>query len=137
MKSSKDIEPRVGMQVRFFGSAAINVTSTGDPDWAFIGYLGGYYWTASKDAWEHGKYDVLWIPPTDEERKMFVEAAIRAENFSDPFKDRDGDACIYDAAEDLGPVMFVTEIIIVHASSICYSLALDGADYDNMPEGFI
>ena len=69
MKSSKEIPPRIGMQVRFIGESkkVIALASFGVDfdDWSFspVGF------------WNDGHYEIEWIPPTDEERKAMNEGA--------------------------------------------------------------
>lgn len=130
MKSSKDVPPRVGMQ--FYAPFD-------DPSRRITALRGGRIFTdvdpvdcpgmvASQELWDEGSYDITWIPPTDEERRMFMEIADA---------NRDG-------RHECGPFCFWALggtgidwcFRILDQREIADSLALDGADYDNLPAGY-
>ena len=70
-------------------------------------------------SWDIGNYEIEWIPPTDEERKMFVAAS-------------NGESLSFDDWYCCESGLYGS----FSSYEIAESLALDGADYDNMPEGF-
>lgn len=132
MKSSNDISPRVGMQVNFLG-ADIAITSLGR-DW-FEGivisntpeaaYQPGDRWVGGNAIWNSGNYSIAWTPPTDDERRLFVEAA---RHWRRPWQRQ---------CEGAGPCdwgMFEFRGETKDTIEVFESLALDGADYDNMPD---
>jgi len=133
MKSSKYIPPRVGMQVNFI-SAVIAITSLGR-DW-FEGIVianvpkaycqPGERWVGGNAIWNSGNYSITWQPPTDDERRLFMEAA---RHWRHPWRQPQcaGEGpCHWGYFEcPGGPDDVVTAF---------ESLALDGADYDNMPD---
>ncbi len=123
MKSSRDIPPRVGMQ--FYADFDYD-----DPrrriialrDGMIITDVDGDYpgRTASLYVWNDGHYEIQWTPPTDDERRLFMEAARG-------FGDR-----THSCNE------FCAWLLKFEPCSddreIAESLALDGADYDAMPD---
>ena len=131
MKSSKDIEPRVGMQVVFTPYNRRMKLAKKNKHGTFVRSDGEIQYMLS---WDIGNYEIEWIPPTDEERKMFVDTAdrqigfITSEDKCDCYDNKDNDCRRYDELGGRGNYQ--------RRASIALSLALDGADYDNMPEGF-
>ncbi len=121
MKSSRDISPRVGMQVRFCicglpverHKVSRRFEATGFCGSDGIAVTSGY-------AWEGGAYEIEWTPPTDDERRLFMEA-------SRGFSDRDH------SCDELCAWLFDVDPY-GDDREIAESLALDGADYDNMPD---
>jgi len=130
MKSSKDIPPRVGMQFACLGEShrikAITVshvfTDRGD---FFLreGNPGGL--------WFCGAIEITWQPPTDDERRLLMEAARRnaVRWRSRPRFEHGGDGLPAQSHAD-ATCQFCADAW----REIAESLALDGADYDNMPD---
>ncbi len=119
MKSSRDIPPRVGMQCSYtyapnegerFKIGGIN------PAIGCIFDAEGIH-VMCKEGWRSGESFVEWTPPTDDERRLFMrrghEVTCDWWRWYVDDSGHFGDGC--DAA-------------------IAESLALDGADYDNMPD---
>jgi len=133
MKSSNDIPPLVGMQVNFIG-AVIAITSLGR-DW-FEGivisntpeaaYQPGDRWVGGNAIWNSGNYSIAWTPPTDDERRLFVEAARHCANVWKTGSFRPEDCS--------GMCAWGSGFYSCEQAAIAESLALDGADYDNMPD---
>lgn len=137
MKSSKEIQPRVGMQVNFVG-ADIAITTVLRPDGVLDGFEGvvlansydaaapnapGCRWYGGIHAWNEGKYRVTWTPPTDDERRLFMEAAV---NFHP-----DGFTHVPNVWGNHAEECYSCNN---NWREIAESLALDGADYDDMPD---
>lgn len=121
MKSSRDIPPRVGMQVRWcepgWGDKSFKV-SRGVESLGFYDSEGNY--ETGGYAWEDGVYEITWTPPTEDERRLFMEAArhcrtVGAYGYCGGYCDWCNDHYYVDPCPQ---------------SAIAESLALDGADYD-------
>lgn len=135
MKSSKDIEPRVGMQINHrcgVSAKIVSIDSHHDldihsPRCAVMCSDNRTHYLPQNEPtgeWATGEIEIEWIPPTDEERKMFVEA-------HDHIHARREEAGNHTEA-----CSYLWECEHEVFGDIFLSLALDGADYDNMPEGF-
>jgi len=125
MKSSKDIPPRVGMQVRYRDDLRSKRICRVDSEG--MDFDNGSY---NRCTWEDpfvffGKYYTIeWTPPSDDERRLFMEAARHC--------------------RDYGPTVVcweycrwrVVDMLLetTAGAAIAESLALDGADYDAMPD---
>lgn len=130
MKSSRDIPPRVGMQFyaefddddprrRIIALCGGSIITDVDGD-----YPGG---TASQLVWDAGGYAIEWIPPSDDERRRFMDVAANQRAQVDAKVHACGGMC--DALDEAGG-----ELNFFVRAAIAESLALDGADYDNMPD---
>jgi len=126
MKSSKDIPPRVGMQVRadypFLSSDRRNVTS-------LVGWhigMNGSNLKSDRCLWNSGAYEIEWQPPTDDERRLFMEAARHCANVW-----KTGSFRLEDCS---GMCAWGSGFYSCEQAAIAESLALDGADYGNMPD---
>jgi hypothetical protein len=128
MKSSKDIQPRVGMQVRLYDGRSKNIIEIRPDAECAIRTSDGCDWFAPDQKqrchWNGGAVTIEWTPPTDDERRLFMEAARHWSGVSGDCRD-DGpcDWATLDCPGDCEDAARVFE-----------SLALDGADYDNMPD---
>ena len=133
MKSSKDIPPRVGMQVDFM-SVIIAITSLGRDGFEGIVLANelvdeydapGDRWVGGHETWNNGNYSITWTPPSDDERRLFMDAA---RHWRRPWQRQceDGMPCDWGMDEFPGETKDTIEVF--------ESLALDGADYDNMPD---
>ena len=119
MKSSRDIPPRVGMQVRFGMYESKKITAIrGDRILCSDGV--NHLDPRSKDAsdWPDGSLEIQWTPPDDDERRLFMDAA---DGFGEP-DHRCNEFCWW-LFNECGDDRAIAE-----------SLALDGADYDDMPD---
>jgi len=128
MKSSKDIPPRVGMQVRFNDDETKRITAvTGCLIICSDGKNHIHPADPTAVDWPSGDFEIEWTPPTDDERRLFMEAARHQREQVDA-KTHDCDE-MCEALDGAGGLcnFFVR-------ASIAESLALDGADYDNMPD---
>lgn len=141
MKSSKDIEPRVGMQVSIYGGSPKRISRVDYTEVCAIYTDDNSRWYGpgqmDKCYWNEGDIEIEWIPPTDEERKMFVEVAehITFDNQVSPCDERcDAFNSCFGHFRRKAPFMLYGEGGF--GKDIALSLALDGADYDNMPPGF-
>src|SRR6185295_2164924 len=127
MKSSKDIQPRVGMQVRFLLDPphwpAGKITSV----FQASGFAGTNGYGSSGYAWEAGNYTIEWQPPTDDERRLFMERRTHPDGFGHIGR-FDSTKWVFDGHSDNCPDCNR------NWREIAESLALDGADYDNMPD---
>jgi hypothetical protein len=124
MRSSKDIPPRVGMQVRFCLNGRTVETNKVSRVFEATGFYGsdGEPKTGGI-AWKAGHYEIDWQPPSDDERRLFMEAARHCR--STAAGDLCGEFC--DWRDN-------TWILAIEGARIAESLALDGADYDDMPQ---
>lgn len=77
---------------------------------------------------------VDWIPPTDEERAMFREAAKHNRLCPNAVRFCEWSIEEFNSMRDWSIEGFSS---MRECSQIADSLALDGADYDNMPEGYV
>ena len=122
--NSKGIEPRVGMQCTIdFGDGVKELRRITN---VVNGYVIMDTSGASVMFFKEGNYEIEWIPPTDEERRLFAEIG----RMSGPWYGPEGDYNVWYQQES------------VHWGcgerwQIAESLSLDGADYDNMPEGYV
>jgi len=142
MKSSKDIPPRVGMQVHFL-DADIAITSLETAPWpgdSGDGFEGvvlanrpdaydapGARWQGGIHSWNGGHYRVTWQPPTDDERRLFMERRTHPDGFGHIGR-LDSMKWVFDGHPADCPYCNR------NWREIAESLALDGADYDNMPD---
>jgi len=120
MKSSKDIKSVPGMQLLFFGNDRRTAYPIGKKSQDGTGY---HPETTNQYGWENGHYEIIWTPPTDEERQMFRDAAEHLRN-PDPFG--------LDCDEFCHGIVGDTEWLEhcdyngMTMAEICESLAMDG-----------
>jgi hypothetical protein len=124
MKSSKDIPPRVGMQVRFWDNSPAKVTSVHGAS----GFRGTNGYATRGYAWNSGAYEIEWTPPTDDERRLFMEAADNIMSILSVWGQHECNGFCYWEQDELMLAGYDEQ------SAIAESLALDGADYDDMPD---
>ena len=120
MKSSRDIPPRVGMQLAYLHELNRISSMTANRIITDRGHVfvrdGGQH-----SLWLDGHLEITWTPPTNDERRLFMEAA---DDLFLPDHECGGELC---------------EWLFAHGGNaddrvVLESLALDGADYDNMPD---
>lgn len=125
MKSSRDIPPRVGMQVRWayahYPNGRFKISAVGKGVRCIFGELGMHVMCGNQ--WSEAF--VEWSPPSDDERRLFMDAA---RHWRRPWQRQceDGMPCDWGALEFKGETRDAIEAF--------ESLALDGADYDAMPD---
>jgi len=130
MKSSKDIPPRVGMQVRC-GNRLVESVSMVSGSRIFFSVDGSESgWCRGPGSgmmWDDGDIEILWIPPTDDERRLFMERCTHPDGFGHIGR-FDSMKWVFDGHPADCPYCNR------NWREIAESLALDGADYDNMPD---
>jgi hypothetical protein len=150
--NSKGIEPRVGMLFSYSGDkrylhdvetfSVVPVYSPYEYDKEFIGKVVGW---AAECMWRNGDYEIIWTPPTYAERAMFREAAEEFRSMASGGPSSHGIYRMYadpkDACGGLDPMCATCvgnwEGPAELFAQIADSLALDGADCDNMPDGYV
>jgi len=127
MKSSKDIPPRVGMQVRLvyapYPNGRFKISAVGKGVRCIFGELGIHVMCGNQ--WSEAF--VEWIPPTDDERRLFMERRTHPDGFGHIGR-FDSMKWVFDGHPADCPYCNR------NWREIAESLALDGADYDNMPD---
>jgi len=111
MKSSNDIRPVVGMVLKFHNDDVGTITEVKGPS----SFRGTHGYASDGIAWDGGHYEIIWIPPTDEERQMFRDAAVgwRNRRFVEGWSFIGNDSFDYGGSWN-------------DVAEICESLAMDG-----------